>query len=318
MGKIMTIMSLISVDKYPFLKPLEQVVRELHGVSFFELISSNGRVLNEAKERVKRILDGQEPPPFKDYRNPSLVFYTEMVILSTIGDKRVIDRVLQWEAEGFVKDMSKEREEVFRELVKLLKVPLEKKKVSYHVGKRKIELVYAVNLLSYLSLIRGVRDEELSLSQLVLSQGYVFLSKQKLLKLIKYVTLERLSQSVRPITLSEVPETLRDIIALRQGKTPPCIEGMMAKKEKSPEEVKVLAVYKVNVGTDLGSLVSFLKRFGVENAEEYAKELLSSRRKYVVYSCEKMKEKGLCVADCGVKNPLQLYFGKAEETNKNL
>jgi DNA primase large subunit len=311
-------MSLISTDKYPFLKSFEEAIKDYGGIKFYDIIATNGQVLNDAKERIKKILEDSNVESFKKYRNSSLVFYTEMLILAIMNDRRIIEKVLKKEAENFSKEISEESEDQFKELLKRLKVPIEYKKIVYHNGNRKIELTYAINFVSYLTLIRSLSNSSLSLSQNILNKGYVYLDKKNVLGILKNIIYNRLYQSIKPISLSEIPETLKDLIIVKKGKTPPCIEGLIRKKDKNFEEIKILIVYKMNTNNDLNSIINFLKENGIQDAENSVKEIFRKREKYILYSCRQMKEKNLCVAECGVKNPLQLYFGTPDDTKKNL
>ncbi|AWR94818.1 hypothetical protein [Acidianus brierleyi] len=311
-------MSLISTDKYPFLKSFDEAIKDYGGIKFYDIIATNGQVLNDAKERIKKILEDSPVESFKRYRYSSLVFYTELLILAIMNDRRIIEKVLKREAENFSKEISEESEDQFKELLKRLKVPIEYKKISYHNGNRKIELSYAINFISYLTLIRNLTNSSLSLSQNILNKGYVYLDKNKVLEILKNTIYNKLYQNIKPISLSEIPETLKDLIIVKNGKTPPCIDGLIRKQNKTPEEIKILIVYKLDINTDLNSIITFLKENGVQEAENYINEILRKKEKYILYSCKQMKEKNLCISECGVKNPLQLYFGKLDDTKKNL
>lgn len=311
-------MSLISTDKYPFLKSFEEAIKEHGGIKFYDIIANNGQVLNDAKERIKTILEDSSVESFKKYRYSSLVFYTELLILAIMNDRKIIEKALKKEAENFSKEISEESEDQFKELLKRLKVPIEYKKISYHNGNRKIELTYAINFISYLALSRSLKNSYLSLSQNILNKGYVYLDKNKVLEILKNVIYNKLYQNIKPISLSEIPETLKDLIIVKNGKTPPCIDGLIRKQNKNPEEIKILIIYKLNTNNDLNSIINFLKENGIQEAENYINEILRKKEKYILYSCKQMKEKNLCVSECGVKNPLQLYFGKLDNTKKNL
>ncbi len=311
-------MSLISTDKYPFLKSFEEAIKDFGGIKFYDIIATNGQVLNDAKERIKKILEDSSVESFKKYRYSSLVFYTELLILAIINDRRIIEKVLQREAENFSKEISEESEDQFKELLKRLKVPIEYKKISYHNGNRKIELTYAIYFISYLTLSRNLKSSSLSLSQNILNKGYVYLDKNRVLEILKNIIYNRLYQNIKPISLSEIPETLKDLIIVKNGKTPPCIDGLIRKQNKTSEEIKILIIYKLNINNDLSSITTFLKENGIQDAENFINDILRKREKYILYSCKQMKEKSLCVSECGVKNPLQLYFGKPDDTKKNL
>jgi DNA primase large subunit len=49
---------------------------------------------------------------------------------------------------------------------------------------------------------------------------------------------------------------------------------------------------------------------------EHLAGLKGGRKKYSVYSCEKMKTLGMCVADCGTKTPVQYYLKQVRRSFK--
>lgn len=73
-----------------------------------------------------------------------------------------------------------------------------------------------------------------------------------------------------------------------------------------------MAVYMANTGSSLDSISLILEKAGIENPLEITKRIY--KEKIVTYSCKRMKEMGLCVAECNTKSPLQFYYGNADMT----
>ncbi len=99
---------------------------------------------------------------------------------------------------------------------------------------------------------------------------------------------------------------------------PPCIKHLIAElkqgKHLSHHERFAVATFLINIGTDVEYVLN-LMRYSPDFNEKIARYqvehlagLRGARKKYLVYSCDKMKSLGICVAECGTKNPLQYYF----------
>lgn len=312
----MRTLAVIDYSKYPFMKRISEVVQK--GITIYDMLSNNSNSLKEAKERINKILKDEEVFSYKNYSYPYLVFYSELLILSILGDKKIIEKVLRTEAKLFSKEIVKDPDDIFDAILDFLKIKVEKKEISYHKAKgRKITLGYRVHFIEYLRLIRNLRfNSSFSLSSQILHEGYVYIDKNTLIKLIEQQIYEILIDMIKPISLSEIPDSIRDMIFLKRKTTPPCIQALLQKENKNIEEIKILTIYLINIGMNPESITSILKNNGVGNPQDFVNKLVGNRKvKYIVYSCEMMKKMNLCVAECGVKNPLQLYFGKLDITS---
>jgi len=99
---------------------------------------------------------------------------------------------------------------------------------------------------------------------------------------------------------------------------PPCISAIYAALKRgenlSHHQRFVLAAFLGSIGVDKEEIVDLFRSlpdFKEKITRYQVEHILGERgagKKYLPYSCEKMKVLGLCVADCGVKNPLQFYF----------
>ncbi|EHP68789.1 MAG: DNA primase regulatory subunit PriL [Metallosphaera yellowstonensis] len=303
-------MGILNPNKYPFLTPLEEVLKKHQGVDLYTIITTEGNVVTQAKERIKDVLSGKRLPSYMEYIYPSLVFYSVLLILGIINDPRVTERVIRGEVSGFLKELEDEDEDVLIHVASWAGMRVERSPIQYHDGKRTITLNFRLHFLEYLRVAKGINDEKLSLSRMILRAGYVYVSRRILIVLLKSALLNAFRGMVRPVPMDQVPKTLLDVIGIRGGRTPPCIRAIQAKGSWSREEAVVLSTYMANVGSSLDAIASVLERAGFERPVETVKEIY--RKKFVVYSCSKMKELGLCVEQCGTKSPLQHYFGTAE------
>jgi DNA primase large subunit len=176
-----------------------------------------------------------------------------------------------------------------------------------------------------------------------LKNGYVYLGKREISRLLQefikyklldtvpdlsntrfegYVNevLERL-RSEFPTQLRPVEETVEKSSESPQQVVneafPPCIKvlvDMLKRNENlSHHQRFALATFLINVGVDIEEIVN-LFRYAPDFNErmtryqlEHLAGLRGSKRKYLTYSCDKMKSLGICVANCGVKSPLTYY-----------
>jgi len=173
--------------------------------------------------------------------------------------------------------------------------------------RRIVQKEFCVNFIDYLKYTKGLR-EDWKLSKQVLYKGYVYLDKNQLTDLIAENIKNKIVEMIRPLNLKEIPEKLKSLIE-KKGVVPPCIENILGKEKLSEEEIRTLITFYINVGKGLGSIIAIMKKWNVTNIEDlYKKYRGDMETRYIVYSCARMKQLGLCVSNCNVKNPLQLYF----------
>lgn len=301
--------AVIDYKKYPFLKPIEEELKKYAGgITLNDLLSSNSYYLEKAEERVKKILNNEELEPYEKIRDSVLVFYATLLLVAALKNELLKKKFVEKEAEVVEKKLSYETEETLLEIAKLLGINVESENLLIkHKENRKVLTIpfkFSMSFIDYLKVTKEIRkeNEEFSLSTKIMKDGKVFLTKQELIKIITYKIKDKLYEET---TISDVviPEEVKKKAEEMKGKrTPPCIQNLRRKKELNNVEISVLVTYYIDIGD-------------YESAKKYSEELLKKYRgdkktKYIVYSCNKMKELGLCVNSCNVLNPLQLYYGK--------
>ncbi len=138
-------------------------------------------------------------------------------------------------------------------------------------------------------------------------------SFNKLVENVKKV----LAESRRPrITSKGRPFIPRGVIV--EEAFPPCILDLVERAKRgenlSHHERFALATFMLNIGADIDSVVDLFRNMPDFNEKitryqvEHLAGLRGSGKKYLVYSCEKMKTLGICKADCGTRSPLQAYY----------
>lgn len=134
---------------------------------------------------------------------------------------------------------------------------------------------------------------------------------------------------------SEVPEVKAQSKTVPKGEVevgsgglmeeafPPCIGNIVNQLRRSEHlshhQRFTLATFLLNAGANVDYVLELFKLAPDFNEKiaryqiEHLAGLRGSRRKYMVYSCDKMRSLGMCVADCGVRNPLLYYRARVRD-----
>ena len=315
----------VDYAKYPFLKPLEEELNKYAGgVTLDFILSTSNNIKEEAKKRVNKILKDEELEPYDKINEPVLVFYTTLYLVVALDNELLKKKFVEREAELIEKELKNEKEEVLLEIANYLNSLSDKfpELASLRINpenlliKRKekkktliVPFKFSMNFIDYLKVTKDIRkeDEDFSLSARILKDGKVFLTKDEVVKILTYKIKDLLYEAVN-IKYESIPEEVKKMAEELKGRrTPPCIQALLNKKELGEVEKAVLVTYFLDIGD-------------YKNAERFSEDLAKKYRgdkktKYIVYSCSKMKELGLCVNSCGTSNPLQHYYGKASLLN---
>ncbi|MEM3203372.1 MAG: DNA primase regulatory subunit PriL [Saccharolobus sp.] len=299
----------LDVKKYPFIKSVEAELQKYGGgVTLMDILMTNNNILDLAKNRIQKVLNDEELPNYLTYTEPVLVFYTVLLLLSIINNHEFSKKYSFFELRQFKKILETENEENLLDLAKFLNININKcSKIEIRLEKIKINKDYCINFIEYLKLTRNMSDEW-NLNKQILHKGNVYLDKNQLIQLVSEGIRLRILDMIRPISIKEIPEKLRDLI-VKKGNIPPCIQNILNKDKLNEEEIRTLITFYINIGKSLSSISVIMKKWDISNLEDLYKQYRGNKdTRYIVYSCKKMKELNLCVSNCNVKNPLQLYF----------
>ena len=132
-----------------------------------------------------------------------------------------------------------------------------------------------------------------------------------------------LSQA-RDMGLRELAEEFAGIVDVELF--PPCMKVIYEKalrgEHLSHHERFAIATFLLNIGMDVDSVVNVFRNMPDFNERiaryqvEHLAGLRGSRKKYLPYSCNTMRTMGICVEDCGVKNPLVYYWRQLRKKYK--
>jgi len=312
----------IDYRKYPILKPLEEELKKYAGgVTLDYILSTDNYYKEEAKKRVNKILRDEELETYDKVKDSILVFYATLYLVAALDNELLKKKFVEKEAELIEKSLLDEKEEVLLEIARylnnlsdrfpelsMLKINQENLSIKRKENKKTLTVPFkfSMHFVDYLKVTKELRkeNEDFSLSTKILKGGKVFLTKEEVSKIIAYKIKDLLYELVN-IKYESIPEEVRKMAEELKGrKTPPCIQVLLRKKELNEIETSVLVTYFIDIGD-------------YKNAERFSEDLAKKYRgdkktKYIVYSCNIMKELGLCIDSCGTSNPLQHYYGKLE------
>lgn len=147
-------------------------------------------------------------------------------------------------------------------------------------------------------------------------------SLNKLIEKIKKV----LSESRKPRFTSRGKAVIPKGVIVEEA-FPPCIADLVERARRgenlSHHERFALATFMLNIGAEIESVVDLFRNMPDFNEKitryqvEHLAGLRGSGKKYLVYSCEKMKTLGICKADCGTRSPLQAYYRNLKKIVRN-
>lgn len=321
--------------KYPFLEEAGEYFKA-RNMSLEDISQPdyNG-VIQRAKKRVLQAIRIREVS--NDIGTPEielLSFPISLMLVKATNLEHLISRYSFAEAVRVEKILKEEREElviqIFRNILKIDVIPV--------ISKNSFPLFnYKIQIIDYLK--RAIRFHELEwkLVNRVVDQGYVYLKKNELIRLIrqeienmikerlKGLPVPQLSQNlkktVQDISSLSPPPNLSDRIKITPDNYPPCVKNaliMLKKGENLPHYGRfLLTTYLVNIGSSIENILSLYSRSPDYNERitkyqiEHIAGLRGGRVKYNSPSCRTLVTHSFCfkIKACNdIKNPLQ--FGQ--------
>ncbi len=278
------------------------------------------QAIEEAKRRIKealkegRIKLREEEGIEKEIETAG--FFVEMGLLKRINNSYVKSRVVIAEAKSFYEQRIVNKS--IRELMEFAeKVGLKVKKegnifmrVEDYLENSPESVDYS---LYYKEVDRGwVRISEHELKRIM---------QERIKNIIERIEVElKESESIKKAEeeiRKEIPKFSRTIksVDLSKAVHPPCMERVL-KRLKNHENLGhyerwTLAIYLIKIGVGIEEINELYK-----NLPDYKEKITLyqlrhiKEKNYSMASCEKMRGYGLCVAECGVLNPLEVFYGR--------
>jgi DNA primase large subunit len=340
---LQTLLTKLDYARYPFTKEASEYIRT-RNISPLELCTPEFLpILERAKDRVKQaVFSGKISPELTQEEFDILAYPTALMIISSIGDDRARRRYALAEAKRASQLLRIEPPE------KLLQIGVGSFKWDAHLTERDIggtHFELAVHFIDYIRNSVRIHDLRWKLVNRVLSQGYVFLSREDFARLLEEEVqgrvLERTSDAniTLPRELERHVSSLRSIIIARAKSLsaedlpravvthamPPCMKNLLSLLQTSKHISHMgrfaMAAFLLRVGMSEGELLGMFKSFTDfdERIARYQVEHIAgkrgSRQKYTPPNCGTMQTHGLCVNPddlCAtVRHPLAYYRKKA-------
>ncbi len=328
--------------KYPF---TIEAARYVSGLDL-EIQDLAANVLDRAEKRIEEaIASAKISQESQDNMVEILSFPTAIMLLSIIGDERLIRRYALAE--------SKRAYELLRKDTAANIIEIAKNTFGWKIrqGKTIEESYYecALHFTNYLRNVTSIHEPEWKLANRILSRGYVYLTKDEtsrlLLEEIQRKILDRSKRTTLEIPSALVPrvEEIRKMIEARKGfmrievpraavyaAMPPCVrnlyDALFAGRNLSHMGRFTLTSFLVNVGVSEEDIVKTFKAATDfdEKKTRYQVEHIAGRRgakrKYTPPRCETLKTHGVCVNPddlCKqIKHPLTYYRRKVRSLFK--
>jgi len=327
--------------KYPFL-PESREYLATHGLTIDSFSDpAYFKIIERAKARIIDAIElGDRVGPW-NISDDELVelasFPLAIVMIASIGDKRLARRFALAEASLAAKLLEGEADDVILEIAKKvfnIDVRIEKRIIGG------VEYDYSIKLKDYLRGAIEFNKPEWKLVNRIVERGRVLVTARELIRLMRdrimdYIIslVEKAGKPPRlPTPLEEAVKEIKqkipasiefEIESVKAGPEtwPPCIRAildkLMAGENVSHFANFALASFLVNIGFDPSEIIKFYANrpdFNERVARyqvEHIAGLRGSRTKYMTPSCSTMKTNGLCIKNgelCGnIRNPLTYY-----------
>lgn len=203
-------------------------------------------------------------------------------------------------------------------------------------------LQYRIPITEYLPIASRLLNEiKWKLVNQYVKNGYVYLNKKEVARLIQEYVKFYLINSTPDLSgvrfegrINEVIAELSKIVPrelkaadgtrleasegiINEDAFPPCIKNIIMQlrnnEHLSHSQRFALATFLINIGVGVDYILELFRHAPDFNEKiaryqiEHLAGLRGSRKKYLSYSCDKMKSLGMCVNDCGVKSLISYY-----------
>lgn len=332
-----------TLAKYPFLPESKQYLAK-HGLTIESFEDpAYSKIIERAKARVLDAINYGDNIGAWNVSDDELVelasFPLSIIIVASLGDKRIAKRFALAESSLAIKFLGEEDEEIVLRIARDvfgMDIRIEKKMLGG------VEYDYSLGLRDYMRGALLFNKPEWKLVNRLVERGRVLITSRELIRLMKDKIMDYVLDLIDKSWGKSIklPKPLEEAVNEIRGKLPksiveveavPALGGpdtwppcMRALREKllSGENLShfanfALASFLINIGASPEEVVNlyanrpdFDQRIARYQVEHIA-GMRGSRTKYTAPNCNTMRTSGLCVGNekiCGgVKNPLTYY-----------
>lgn len=309
------------ISKYPFIRKGKDYVASLNlRFSDIEKHPLYSAGINLGRQRVLDALNGRINLDLSSKISKELAvlsYAVARILVNLTGNRMIISKYAETEAENSYKFLMDEKRGVVLDEIK--------KDLGLRVDDNKIKFQDYLRLSSNIA----KHNHNWKLSCRILDSGFVKLDDNDLPVLLREAIRLRI---LEPVNLSGIPENFKEtakwinatvsgasieieIEEVDKNALPPCLSAMLVSLESgtaSHNTMFIIATFFTNLGMKLDGVVKIFSKSPKfsEERTRYQLGFLSGERggtRYTCPTCAKIKSYGLCVAECGVKHPLQYY-----------
>lgn len=331
------VLSVSLLARYPFLNKARDYISAFN-VNIDDLHKpENSEILHEALREIYEVINGISRKNNVDDHVKLMAFPTVLAILSYVGSKLLINKYAVKKAKEIERALRHESNEMlcyiandgFNWTIK----PIEK-------------ATFAISFKDYLTASTMFSDQPWKLINQILINGLVYLPKSKLIRLISAEVQRRIMRI--ELKGKEPPESIRDAILKLRSKIkgtyfeqhdylefskptdissfPPCIlsiyNDLTSGKPVSHAARFILTTFLMSIGLSVDEVVNIFQRVSdydpvkTRYQVEHIAGLRGGRTKYTTPKCETIKTLGLCLNNCDVKHPLNMYIRRLRLKNE--
>jgi DNA primase large subunit len=323
--------------RYPFLDEARRYISTFN-IDINDLNKPEyNEILQEAIREIYGAISEAGERSYVDDYIKLMAFPVTLAILSYIGSKPLINR--------YAIKKAREVEEALR---------CESDEILCHIANNGLnwvikptgKSVFVISFKDYLTVSTMFNDQSWKLINQILVNGLVFLSRNKLIRLMAAGVQKKIMEI--EVKKEEPPESIRDIVLKMREKIgetifkhynylkipesidtnffPPCIlsiyNDLMSGKSVSHIARFILTTFLVNIGLDIDTIINIFQRVPdydpakTRYQVEHIAGMRGGKTKYMTPKCENIKTVGLCLGNCGVKHPINMYMRKVRQKHE--
>jgi hypothetical protein len=171
------------------------------------------KLLREARGRIMAALD-DFVWPFGDPVEDLLSFQLALLILSQIRDRRLWERWAEREARRAEDFMAVVDDGALEEIWKDFLIRAERRRPD---EEERTGLPYKIHVTDYLRLVKGLDGEEWRLDKRIVSRGWVYVTREELIRLISEEVKSRILRRLEEVKVDRVPEPIKETVERIRG-----------------------------------------------------------------------------------------------------
>jgi DNA primase large subunit len=298
------------LGKYPFIEEAKSYLEEKEYSITPKLIEESLKRVNNDLSQKSFSYSGEEG---------ILTYAIARSLVSATNSNYIISRFAINEAKNFIELLSKEENQVVVEISQKLGI-----KVEIFANE------WVINLVSYLA--NMPKSQEYKLVNQSVRIGNVYLTRNKFIRFLEEAIRNKVYSGL-PIKKESIPKDIIEAskkievkieskeVKISKTNIAPCMQRLIQRLKRSEnlshQERWILVVYLCKIGVskeEVKQLFKFAPDYN-EKITNYQVEYLY-KKQYMVPNCSVLRTYGICIQECGVKNPLS-FKKKIKTTEAN-